>query len=139
MSKEILGNDLNISWMDFLFRDDILAIINNIDSIYDNCTSPSKSDILRFMKQDLLTAKYVLYGQDPYPKIDGEMVATGRCFEPQGYDDWITPTPNASLRNILRAIYSYQEGIYNPKIDVIRDEIINNQFINISYFFFFHF
>ena len=128
MTKDIIGSNIDISWLDFLYRDDIMNILDNIDKIYDSKTSPSKKDILRFMKQDLLTAKYILYGQDPYPKNNGKMVATGRCFEPSGYDDWLKKTPDASLRNILRALYGYENNINNPDIRLIRKDIKNGNF-----------
>lgn len=127
---EIISNDIDISWMPFLYRDDILDFLHNVSKQYKNgVTSPNKKDILRFMKQDLLTAKYVLYGQDPYPRINGKMVATGRCFEPNNYTSWLNNTPNASIRNILRAIYGYDKNITNPSIDLIREDIKNNNYI----------
>jgi len=128
MDKNFLDIDYDSSWEDFL-TDDVKNFISIAEGKYDDKTSsPGRCDVLRFMKQNLLEVKYVLYGQDPYPRNNGKMVATGRCFEPEGYTDWMIKTPNTSLRNILRAIYGYYYNDNNPSISKIRKQISNNSF-----------
>ncbi len=76
--------------------------------------------------------KYCIIGMDPYPSFnerDGIPIATGRSFEVselygQGWDYKIK---QASLRNMLKAIY-YNETGTNPQLSVIRDEIVSGAF-----------
>ena len=65
--------------------------------------TPDPSNVLRFLSLDLFAVKVLILGQDPYPQKGR---ATGRAFEVGGLTSWMNPFENASLRNIVRSIYS---------------------------------
>lgn len=70
--------------------------------------TPAPDKVFRFLNTDVEQIKVVVLGQDPYPQVG---VATGRAFEPSGYDQWYAKTKNTSVRNILRAVYASVEGV----------------------------
>ena len=69
--------------------------------------TPDPSNVLRFLSLDLFAVKVLILGQDPYPQKGR---ATGRAFEVGGLTSWMNPFENASLRNIVRSIYSAYSG-----------------------------
>ncbi len=115
---------------------DVPAILEAIyDAIDPTVTGknyyPAPENVLRFLRMEA-PVKYCIIGMDPYPSFnerDGIPIATGRSFEVselygQGWDYKIK---QASLRNMLKAIY-YNETGTNPQLSVIRDEIVSGAF-----------
>lgn len=118
--------EVHSSWNDFYDKEEfesILALLNN------QIFYPEKDKILRFMKNDLSKAKYVLFGLDPYIGTNEYgNIATGRCFEINGYNNWQQTTKNISITNILKAIY-YQIYHEHADIETIRQKISEEHFI----------
>lgn len=89
---------------------------------------PLKENVLRFTAIPPDKIKGVIMGMDPYPswtEIDGKIIpeATGRSFEVASVSSWQQRFKQASLRNILKAIYSEMEWDSNAPLDLIRNDI----------------
>ncbi|MEE3311888.1 MAG: hypothetical protein VZR30_04575, partial [Acutalibacteraceae bacterium] len=123
-------------WDALLSDPEVPVILANIEAAIDPAVTgkdyyPAPENVLRFLRMDA-PVKYCIVGMDPYPSFnerDGIPIATGRSFEVsvlygQGWDYKIK---QASLRNMLKAIY-YNETGTNPQLSVIRDEIIYGKF-----------
>lgn len=123
-------------WDALLSDPDVPSILEAIyDAIDPTVTGkdyyPAPENVLRFLRMEA-PVKYCIVGMDPYPSFnerDGIPIATGRSFEVselygQGWDYKIK---QASLRNMLKAIY-YNETGTNPQLSVIRDEIVSGAF-----------
>ena len=123
-------------WDALLSDPDVPAILAQIEEAIDPAVTgtdyyPAPENVLRFLRMEA-PVKYCIVGMDPYPSFnerDGIPIATGRSFEVselygQGWDYKIR---QASLRNILKAIY-YNETGTNPSLSVIRDEIAYGRF-----------
>lgn len=123
-------------WDALLSDPEVPVILANIEAAIDPAVTgkdyyPAPENVLRFLRMDA-PVKYCIVGMDPYPSFnerDGIPIATGRSFEVselygQGWDYKIK---QASLRNMLKAIY-YNETGTNPQLSAIRDEIIYGKF-----------
>ncbi len=119
------------SWNGF-FSNDILDILKNIYTQVDTFY-PTEDKVLRFAKTDLDTVKCIIVGMEPYPswnEKDNCPQATGRSFEVSEIlgQTWDYPIKQASLRNILRALYYNKTGMVKP-ISEIREAIKTGDFI----------
>ena len=89
------------SWNAFL-TDEIISKLEKIENEIGDDYTPSKENILRFMRLDLANVKVIIIGQDPYFQ---EGAANGRSFQPALLKSWDEPFRQVSLKNILRLIY----------------------------------
>ncbi len=94
---------------------------------------PEKHNIFRFLNTDFENIKYVIVGMDPYASVWKSFdhvqhpIATGRSFEVSNMTSWTQKVPQASIRNILCALYYAKKG-YAAPISVIREEIEDGAF-----------
>lgn len=94
---------------------------------------PRADRVLRFAESDPAALRCVIVGMDPYPShtvsSSGEILpeATGRSFEVASVTDWGGKYRQASLRNILKAIYFKERG-HVPTMDELRAELASGQF-----------
>ena len=94
---------------------------------------PSAEHVLRFAEIDPANLRCVIVGMDPYPSHTvgnhGEIIpeATGRSFEVASVKDWGDKYRQASLRNILKAIY-YMERGQVPTMEALREELATGRF-----------
>lgn len=125
------------SWNEFM-TDNTIDILNGIENQIElnlcgaSSYFPPKEKVLRFLNNDLSLTKYIIVGMEPYPSFDyihNCPQATGRSFEVSELRDqtWDYKIKQASLRNILKAIYYNQTG-EKAGIDEIRSAIHNNKF-----------
>ena len=92
---------------------------------------PVKGRVLRFLDMDT-PVRYVIVGMDPYPSYnerDGMPIATGRSFEVSELygQNWDYKIRQASLRNMVKAIYFNTTGTNPPMADV-REAISTGDF-----------
>lgn len=123
-------DNMNDSWKNFFMDEKIIEEIKNIESkVEKNVYYPEKKNVFRFTSLDLNNIKYVLMGMDPYPKniAGGGCVANGRAFEPSNFDCWLQKSPNASIRNLLKAIYEHETQT-KASLEEIREEIKTGKF-----------
>lgn len=107
--------------------------LQNIHEVVGDDTCPKNGDVLRFFMTDFKNLKCIIVGMDPYPTLYKKFgveipVATGRSFEVGNMDSWLQKVPQASVRNILCAVYYALTGVKKPLAD-IRDEIESGEFI----------
>lgn len=97
------------SWDTFLSDSDVADALNTVWQSVSGCAqmTPPLGDVLRFLTSDLLSAKIIILGQDPYPQAGA---ATGRCFEVGTLKSWSESFRNVSLKNIVRALYNASTG-----------------------------
>lgn len=97
------------SWRGFLLNSDTASALDYARGFIDQRTNstPAPCNVLRFLCSDLMSAKVVILGQDPYPQPGA---ATGRCFEVGTLTSWEDSFRNVSLKNIVRALYAAPEG-----------------------------
>jgi uracil-DNA glycosylase len=94
---------------------------------------PRAERVLRFAQIDPASLRCVIVGMDPYPSHTvgnhGEIIpeATGRSFEVASVNDWGDKYRQASLRNILKAIY-YMERGQVPTMEKLREELATGRF-----------
>ena len=94
---------------------------------------PRAEYVLRFVETDPAALRCVIVGMDPYPSHTvgpaGEIVpeATGRSFEVASVTDWGGKYRQASLRNILKAIYFKERGRV-PTMEDLRTELSDGDF-----------
>ena len=123
-------------WEPFLDDPETLKILNDISAEIDPAVTgkayyPAPENVLRFLRMEA-PVRYCIIGMDPYPSFnerDGIPIATGRSFEVselfgQGWDYKIR---QASLRNILKAIYYHKTG-ENPPLPEVRAKIASGEF-----------
>jgi uracil-DNA glycosylase len=104
------------AWNDFLEAE--AAFIEGLPAKLGNNYTPAPECVLRFTRFPLNTLKVVILGQDPYPAAG---VAIGRAFEVGGLTGWDQPFRQASLKNIVRAVYgAYGGNPYACYSDIIR-------------------
>lgn len=127
MAANLIPKKTHTSWAAFLndYRHEQLSqIAGEIGSSYD----PAPEKVLRFLTTDLNKMQVVILGQDPYPQPG---VATGRAFEVHGLTSWTDKFPQASLRNIVRLLYSTYQEIEDyeeiPKFQQIREAIAREE------------
>ena len=113
------------SWRPF-FTPEVLQLIQSIENqiVGLGYFTPLPQNVLRFLSLDLMAVKVLILGQDPYPQPGR---ATGRAFEVGGLQSWLEPFENASLRNIVRAIYKAYEGDI-LSFNQVREKIQNSLF-----------
>ena len=129
--------NVNFGWNQFLQQKKVYTELKNIDNyLLNNDYYPKLEDVFRFFKKSPKKIKYIIVGMDPYPQsytinINGKElilpVATGRSFEPANYNSWLDKTQNASINNILKAIF-YTETSCSSDIDDIRLQILHKCF-----------
>lgn len=124
------------SWNEFMTKDNCLEL-SNIEEKLNNegVFYPYRTNVLRFMSQNLKNIKCVIVGMDPYPssyKINDKNypIATGRSFEVANLSNWNQKFKQASLRNIVKTIY-YNETNEKKSFDEIR-ELINKGIFDIK-------
>ena len=109
-----------------------LQVLDGIETQLDGTDYyPQKERVLRFLDMET-PVRYCIVGMDPYPswnERDGCPVATGRSFEVselygQGWDRKIR---QASLRNMVKAIYYNKTGT-NPPMAEVREQIASGAF-----------
>ena len=94
---------------------------------------PHAEHVLRFATVDPTQLRCVIVGMDPYPSHtvgeSGEIIpeATGRSFEVASVTDWGGKYRQASLRNILKAIYYLERGRV-PTMEKLRAELADGSF-----------
>ena len=91
------------SWNAFL-TDEIISKLDKIENEIGDDYTPSKENILRFMRLDLANVKVIIIGQDPYFQ---QGAANGRSFQPALLKSWDEPFRQVSLKNILCLIYKF--------------------------------
>lgn len=133
IKENLLPNEIDNSWLNILTSD----FINELQSIYatikDESYYPSNEVVMRFMKMNLSDVKCIILGMDPYPSDymnehnEKVSVATGRSFEVDNLNNWNQKFKQASLRNIVKAIYLQENGEDKSFAD-IREEINNGKF-----------
>lgn len=109
MLTNLVPKGINESWKPFL-QNEVLFLLTKIEDFIksnEEEVTPKIDRILQFMTTDLTRVKVVIIGQDPYPQPG---IATGRAFEVGNLQRWEEPFKNASLRNIIRSIYSAYTG-----------------------------
>jgi uracil-DNA glycosylase len=123
----IIPDKVHPSWHDFL-DSSISELLGDIGrKLTDEpagAITPPFRQMLRFLELDLLKAKVVIIGQDPYPQPG---VATGRAFEVGPLGSWTDSFRNASLRNIVRTLYAAKVGKVK-KYSEIKKELEANRF-----------
>ena len=88
--------------------------------------TPNPALVLRFALQDLHAVKAVWIGRDPYPQPN---IATGRCFEVNGANDWFSPEINISLKNIVKLLHKSHFNHKTAKpIQAVREDIQSGAF-----------
>lgn len=100
---------IHSSWSPF-FTPEIELLLKSIEAAIEadgRAFTPERSLVLRLFSLDLNQSKVIILGQDPYPQKGR---ATGRAFEVGGLTSWQSPFENASLRNIVRAIFKASTG-----------------------------
>lgn len=115
--------------------DDINSIGNDVISKIDKeggIYFPVKDKIFRFMEADFNNLRYIIVGMDPYASTYDDNgikmpIATGRSFEVSNMHSWTQKVPQASIRNILCAIYYAKVGTREP-LAKIRDHIEDGSF-----------
>lgn len=133
-----LPENIHPSWDDFL-TPEILEELDNIENKIGDNFVPTKENVLRFMKNDLMKVKCVWQGQDPYYTmyVDKDTkkelpVANGRSFQPDLLNSWQDSFTQKSLQNIIRLIHKNYNNIENYKdiksFNQIRKEISNGDF-----------
>lgn len=94
---------------------------------------PRAENVLRFARVAPSELKCVIVGMDPYPSFTvdaaGEVIpeATGRSFEVASVSDWGAKYRQASLRNMLKAIYYMERGRV-PTMEELRAELADGSF-----------
>ncbi len=94
---------------------------------------PKAGHVLRFATVDPAALRCVIVGMDPYPShtvaADGTVIpeATGRSFEVASVSDWGAKYRQASLRNMLKAIY-YMERGQVPTMEDLRAALADGSF-----------
>lgn len=91
-----------------------------------------EKDVLRFLGQYPAFAKAIIVGMEPYPSSfekNGAIApeATGRSFEVASLKRWTDRFKQASLRNILKAIYRMETG-ETVSMEKLREEITSRRF-----------
>ncbi len=128
-SVSLIPQDYHKSWEPFLTPERIAELESIARVIKGQPINPSFSQVLRFLRLDLNSIRVVILGQDPYPKPG---VATGRAFQIEGLNDWLSPFRQTSFRNILRLIYKTYQGIESydeiPSFLTIKEEIREGRF-----------
>jgi uracil-DNA glycosylase len=110
--------------------------INKLREIYNQVgdnTCPRRGKVLKFLETNFNNLKCIVVGMDPYPSMyeasgAEQTVATGRSFEVGNMSSWLQKVPQASVRNILCAVYYAVTGIKKPLAD-IRKEIECGEFL----------
>lgn len=117
---------------DGLMTEETISILEDIEQkVSADTYYPARENVLRFLNMET-PVKYAIIGMDPYPswnERDNCTIATGRSFEVselygQGWDYKIK---QASLRNMLKALY-YNETGTNPPLGDVRAAIENGAF-----------
>ena len=130
------------SWNDFYNNPKVKDLVEEIIGKYnqniktDNKKDgyyvfPSKlEDIFRFSKTDATKIQAVIVGMEPYPSfiLEDDIVipeATGRSFDVRSLSDKDISSKfkQASLRNIMKCIYTLETGDSDTDIHHIREEI----------------
>lgn len=116
---KMFQNTWHPSW-DQLMSADTIRVLEEIEHQIEwgyPCATyyPNKEKVLRFLNTDLSLVKYIVVGMEPYPSYDyihNCPQATGRSFEVSELrgETWDYPIKQASLRNILKALYYNQTG-----------------------------
>jgi len=136
----LLPKNIDPSWGKLL-SNDFIAKLNKIENELSlmpvHVSSgyayfPKKQAILRFLQQDLMNAKCIILGMEPYPSWYTESgtltpVATGRSFEIGNVDDWSQKFKQSSLRNMLKTVY-YNQTADKISLQEVRDKIGNDSF-----------
>lgn len=123
-------------WDALLSDPEVPSILSAIDAAINPSVTgkqfyPTPENVLRFLRMEA-PVRYCIVGMDPYPSFnerDGIPIATGRSFEVselygQGWDYKIR---QASLRNLLKAIY-YNETGTKPPLSDVREAIHSGAF-----------
>lgn len=111
-----LVNGYHPNWEPFIHNADVQKEIQKIEKFLETEKYfPAESNVLRFLWQDPRKAKAVIVGMEPYPSSfteNGAVIpeATGRSFEVASIKEWTNKFKQASLRNILKAIYFTDTG-----------------------------
>lgn len=128
-----LVNGYDPHWEPFISSPDVQNEIQKIERFLETEKYfPTESNVLRFLWQDPRKAKAVIVGMEPYPSSfmeNGVMVpeATGRSFEVASIKEWTDKFKQASLRNILKAIYLTDTG-KTVSMDELREKIADRSF-----------
>lgn len=109
-------NGYHPNWESFIHSADVQKEIQKIEKFLEKEKYfPAESNVLRFLWQNPRKAKAVIVGVEPYPSSFTENravvpEATGRSFEVASIKEWTDKFKQASLRNILKAIYFTDTG-----------------------------
>ncbi len=128
-----LVNGYHPNWGPFIHSADIQKEIQKIEKFLETEEYfPSEDNVLRFLRQNPVKTKAVIVGMEPYPSSfteNGVAVpeATGRSFEVASIREWTDKFKQASLRNILKAIYLADTG-KAVSMDELRKKIADGSF-----------
>lgn len=119
--------DCHPSWNELLSRDSIKKKLDSIDTFLEGKDyNPDNENILRFLRNDLNNIKIVIIGQDTYP---ARGIATGRAFEVNGLNSWMSSFRQISLKNIVRNLYgTYTDKTSYTQYKFIKEEISSGKF-----------
>ena len=121
------------AYQEFFTPDRLVQLADIASHIKSDAFFPKAEHVLRFAQVDPTRLSCVIVGMDPYPShtvdIDGGIIpeATGRSFEVASVRDWGAKYRQASLRNILKAIYYLERGQV-PTMEGLRTELANGSF-----------
>lgn len=94
---------------------------------------PRAAQVLRFAAVPPAALRCVIVGMDPYPSFTvdaaGTVIpeATGRSFEVASVSDWGAKYRQASLRNMLKALYYAERGEV-PTMEMLRAALADGSF-----------
>ncbi len=122
--KFLFENKIHESYYEFFSYDMIIGIEKLIREIEEKGSYlPEKEKIFKVFRSNLIEAKIVLLGMDPYPQSG---VATGLAFEVES-SSWADKGVNTSLKNIAKLIYKTYTGQV-PNLELLRNEIESGKF-----------
>jgi len=118
---------------DFFTEERLIQLADIAAQVTQEDFFPRAERVLRFARVTPSELKCVIVGMDPYPSFTvgeaGEIIpeATGRSFEVASVSDWGAKYRQASLRNMLKAIYYMERGKV-PTMEDLRAELADDSF-----------
>ena len=125
--------EISDGYADFFTATRMAQLSGIADQILKAPFFPRADHVLRFAYTNPANLRCIIVGMDPYPSHtlgpDGEIIpeATGRSFEVASVTDWGGKYRQASLRNILKAIYFMERG-HAPTMEQLRAELTEGSF-----------
>ena len=129
----LLDVQISTGWEKFLSDPAVIRQLETISAFLEGREYyPYENKVMRFLEVPLDKLKHIIVGMDPYPSWDavhGCPQATGRSFEVSELSDagWDYKIAQASLRNIVKAIYAIDRGQI-ASMAKVREEIASGEF-----------